>query len=87
MATEHEVLTEEQWMKTAEYVGGFDWGNDIYETRPVLVMWHDPSETPSEAVARLNGEAIENANLAGDWKTRALAAEETLAKLRAVLEA
>jgi hypothetical protein len=57
-------LTEDEWRQTPEYIGAGDWGGPADEARPVIVMWHDPTETPSEAVARLNAEAIEYAKRA-----------------------
>lgn len=68
-------LTEDEWRQTPEYIGAGDWGGPIDEARPVIVMWRDPTETPSEAVARLNTEAVENAKRAQDWERRAIAAE------------
>lgn len=48
--------SEEQWKNIPERDSGLDWWN---EPREVIVAWGDPSETPSEAIARLNSEAIE----------------------------
>jgi hypothetical protein len=55
--------TEESWKREhRDYEGG-----QLYEpadgrpARPIVTMWHDPYETPSEAIARLNTEAVENA--------------------------
>lgn len=47
-------VTEEQWkLEHAKYDC-----DEQYELapRPVIVMWHDPTETPTEAIIRLNGE-------------------------------
>lgn len=55
--------TEESWKREhRDYEGG-----QLYEpadgrpARPIVTMWHDPYETPGEAIARLNTEAVENA--------------------------
>jgi len=39
---------------------------DDGETFPVLVQWHDVQESPSQAVGRLNAEAMEQAGQAAD---------------------
>lgn len=54
-------VTEEQW--TEEH-RGYE-GGDLYEVaRPVIVEWHDPAETPTGRIRRLNHEVIEQSQLA-----------------------
>lgn len=50
----HATITEDQ----------FPLGEEHVEPFPVIVMWHDQSESPSQAIARLNAEAI---NAWGDY--------------------
>lgn len=78
---EREPVTEEQWMQTQEYLYSGDWpAGDINERRPVIVMWNDPTETPSECVERLNTEVVETAK-------REAKAAQRVTELRGYLEA
>jgi len=59
----HLPVREESWKREhRDYEGG-----QLYEpadgrpARPIVTMWHDPYETPGEAIGRLNTEAVENA--------------------------
>jgi hypothetical protein len=56
----HAILTETQWK--AKY--HFYQGDELNPRQPIIVEeWHDPYETPSEAIARLNAEVVELAKL------------------------
>lgn len=50
--------TQEDWKREhRDYEGGEEYS----PRRPVVVDWFDPTETPTEAIIRLNTEAVENA--------------------------
>ena len=56
-----EPVTEAQWKREHdEYEGG-----ETYDLSPrlILVEWDDPTETPSEAIDRLNREVVDATNL------------------------
>jgi hypothetical protein len=47
-------VTEQEWKREHAAYDGSEQYN--LTPRPVIVFWHDPFETPSEAVVRLNAE-------------------------------
>ncbi|MFE6966826.1 hypothetical protein ACFVAJ_17080 [Agromyces sp. NPDC057679] len=79
------VLTEEEWMQTPEYIEAADWSGPSWQRRPVIVEWSDPTETPTQAVIRLNNEVLEYAEKMAGWQRRATAAEELVTQVRTVL--
>lgn len=75
-------VTEEQW--TAEHKT-YE-GCEEYKTpRPVTVMWYDPSETPSEAIIRLNNEVLEYAAKAGEYLSELEMLRSKIALMRKML--
>lgn len=50
------AITEAQWK---EEFRDYEGSEEVNPKRPVIVDWHDPYETPSEAITRLNGEVVE----------------------------
>jgi hypothetical protein len=56
-----EAITEEQWKE--EY-RDYEGSEEVNPKRPVIVDWHDPTETPTEAIIRLNGEVVDLAKQA-----------------------